>query len=282
MLLDRMNILRHIIKVFLILLFVFIAIGLDCRMQITRYSIFSEKISGPVKIVLLADLHSCNYGKGEQRLVNKIDLFKPDIILLAGDIYDNRTSNKRTSDFLHNIGPRYRCFYVTGNHEVMSGVLDSIKKDIRSSSITILEGQTETICIGNDSICISGMPDLTELGNNINFERYIDHAATKCNFNNFSIFLSHRPEMIPTYLKAGFDLSCVGHYHGGLWRLPYIKEGLFATDHPEECKYTGGIYKKENQIVVVSRGLYRSILSIPRFFNRPELVEITIWPRSYE
>ena len=282
MLLDRMNTLRLIIQVFLILLFVFIAIGLDCRMQITRYSIFSEKISKPLKITLLADLHSCNYGKAERRIINKIDLFKPDIILLAGDIYDNNASNKRTSDFLHNIGPRYRCFYVTGNHEVMSGFLDSIKKDVRASSITILEGQTETICIGNDSICISGMPDMIELGNNISFERYIDTAARKCNFNNFSIFLSHRPEMIPTYLKAGFDLSCVGHYHGGLWRLPYIKEGLLATDHPEECKYTGGIYKKGNQAVVVSRGLYRSIISIPRFFNRPELVEITLLPINYE
>jgi len=42
--------------------------------------------------------------------------------------------------------------------------------------------------------------------------------------------LSHRPELIESYEKYGFDLILSGHAHGGQWRIPGVLNGLLAPN----------------------------------------------------
>ena len=91
----------------------------------------------------------------------------------------------------------------------------------------------------------------------------------------YKILLSHRPERIEYYRRFSFDLVLSGHTHGGQIRIPYIINGLFAPNQGFFPKYGGGIYKHDNLIHIISRGL--SINPIrPRIFNSPELVVIKI------
>ena len=49
-----------------------------------------EEINEGVRIVLITDLHSCFYGRGQHRLISMVDKQKPDIVILGGDIFDDK------------------------------------------------------------------------------------------------------------------------------------------------------------------------------------------------
>ena len=275
-----MKTLRIIIRTILIIFILFLASGLDCRMKVRHYTISSDKVTQPLKITFITDFHSCKYGKGGKRVIKKIDKYNPDLILLGGDIYDDILPMDRATELLNNIGPRYRCYYTSGNHEVKSGNLDTIKKMVIAANVKILDCQRDTIVNGKDSINLCGVPDVTELIVWEYLNKAVDSLAKNSNPNFYTILLNHRPEFVEKYLQSGYDLVLAGHYHGGQFRLPWQREGMYAPDHVAETKYTGGLYPHGNQNIIVNRGLSRESTRIPRFFNRPELVHITIVPNE--
>ena len=63
---------------------------------------------------------------------------------------------------------------------------------------------------------------------------------------------------------------------GGQWRLPIFINGLLAPNQGWFPKYAGGYYDFEELDMIVSRGLARETTRVPRIFNRPELVVITL------
>ena len=94
---------------------------------------------------------------------------------------------------------------------------------------------------------------------------------------DFTILLAHRPERITEYLDLKVDLVVSGHAHGGQWRLPgLLPNGLFAPDQGFFPQYGSGKFKVDNTLMIVSRGLARESIWIPRIFNRPELLLIDI------
>ena len=275
-----MKTLKIIIRLILVLFLLFIFNGLDCRLKVRKYTIGSAKITQPLKIVLITDLHSCRYGKGERRIIKKIDQFRPDIIMLGGDIFDDNMPFDRSTQLLNNIGPRYRCYYTTGNHEVWSGQIDSIKNIVRQSGVKLLDGEKETLKHGNDTLNICGWPDVTEHARWYVVWNGVDSLSAICNPRYYNILLHHRPEFVEKFMDYGFDLMLAGHYHGGQFRLPWMKEGVYAPDHAGTLKYTGGDYPFGNRHAIISRGLARESTLVPRFYIRPEIVEITIYPEA--
>lgn len=273
-----MKTLRTIIRIILLAFLIFVVSGLDCRIKVRKYTVTSSKLTSPLKIVLITDLHSCYYGKGESRIIKQIDKFSPDLIMLGGDIYDDVKPMDITQEFLCDIGPRYRCYYVTGNHEVKSGNLDSIKNLVSLSGVRLLDMETATFAHGKDSINICGWPDVTEHTTWRIVLDGVDSLARNCNRNFYTILLHHRPEFVETFMEHGFDLLTAGHYHGGQFRLPWMREGVYAPDHTAETKYTGGLYDFQGRYAIISRGLARESTRIPRFYIRPELIEITVLP----
>lgn len=88
--------------------------------------------------------------------------------------------------------------------------------------------------------------------------------------DNYTILLSHRPELFEAYVNCGVDLVFSGHAHGGQFRLPFIG-GLVAPNQGLFPKYDAGLYTKGDTNMIVCRGLGNSIIPI-RFNNRPEIV----------
>ena len=92
------------------------------------------------------------------------------------------------------------------------------------------------------------------------------------------MLLSHRPELVDIYRGSGFDLVVSGHAHGGQVRIPGLVNGLFAPCQGWFPQYAGGVYALGSTTLVVSRGLCRN--ELPRVFNRPELVVLTLSPQA--
>ena len=251
----------------------------NTKLKIQHYSLESEKLTAPVRIVLITDLHSCSYGKGQRELIDAIHAQKPDIILLGGDICDDKLPHRNTELVLRAIADKYPCYYVTGNHEYWSREIEKILKIFESYNVPVLEGSFDTIDVRGQKLNICGISDpdiLKYTDKNYSITEQLKDAAVASENGNYSILLAHRPELIDSYLNYDFDLILAGHAHGGQWRLPGIINGLFAPNQGFFPQYAGGKYRFDDSYMIVSRGLARESTRIPRIFNRPELVVIDL------
>lgn len=250
-------------------LLILAAVALDEGITVPRYKINSEKIKKPLRIVLLTDFHSSSYGKKQQVLIDVIDEQTPDIILLAGDIAENVRNHKHTEELLEQISGKYPCFYTVGNHEEWSGECGKIKEMFRSYGVTVLEGDSKILDFEGQKIRISGAD------NSLPLEQY-KACCENAGDDIFTVFMSHRPDLVDIYSGRGFDLVVSGHAHGGQVIIPHIMNGLYAPNQGIFPKYAGGRYTLADgkTEMIVSRGLCKNIL--PRVFNPPEVVVIDI------
>jgi predicted MPP superfamily phosphohydrolase len=113
-------------------------------------------------IVLVSDLHSDIYGKDQTPLLSRINEASPDIIVLAGDIFDDRASHLGTRLLLAGIRkdlPRAPVFYVTGNHEYDGGKADEILRELAGFGVTVLSDNYAAFEVNGIPLVIAGLED---------------------------------------------------------------------------------------------------------------------------
>lgn len=255
--------------------------ALDYRISTPVYAEHSEKIASGVRIALISDHHSSNYGKDQQELMQAIRTQQSDLIVLTGDIFDDAPPHDNALTLLQQIGAEYPCFYAAGNHEFWSGEINVLKEKIRACGITVLEGSGERVRIKGQELYICGVDDpecSKHTGEGIDdWDTQLQRCREGLPQGIYSILLSHRPELVAQYQNSGFDLVLAGHAHGGQVRIPGILNGLFSPGEGFFPKYAGGRYELEGGVtMIVSRGLAKSAL--PRVFNPPELAVIELLP----
>ncbi len=253
--------------------------ALDQRLKKVTYHLSSEKVKKPFRIAHISDLHGCYYGKNQNTLVKAIKKAKPDLILFTGDIFDDIIPYDNAEILLSAIALQYPCYYVTGNHEYRGRDITNILDIITSYGVKILDGSRDMIEINGNIINICGISDP-------NAVKYVpEQESVVKQLNNlekqippeyYTIFLSHRPELIETYLHYPFDLTLAGHAHGGQWRIPFLCNGVYSPNQGIFPKYAGGHYSFPDMDFIVSRGLARETTFVPRIWNRPELVIIDV------
>ncbi len=265
-------------RITLLLLVIFIILWIITWIPVTEHIKVSPKESklAGVRIVLITDLHSCYYGKDQANLIKRIDKENPDVIILGGDILDDKLKDDNAKILLEDMVKKYPCYYVTGNHEFWSGRVDSMKEYLTGIGVHVLAGDCETVDINGTFLDICGVDDPTYMIDQT-FKDQIDSAYEKCDEDHFKILVSHRPEKIDIYDDYDFDLILSGHAHAGQFRIPFVNLGLYAPDQGFMAKYVDGKYELDNgSILIVSRGLARESTPGPRFFNNPEVVVIDI------
>lgn len=234
------------------------------------------------KILQISDLHNKEFGDSQKNLIKKTNEINPDVIFITGDIIDSRRTSVDELYIAMNyvkeavkIAPVY---YVSGNHEFRSGFYNQIKLEMEKAGAHVLDNSSSEITLGKSAISIIGLSDITftlKSHKNINLQKDIEEKLSSLmDSNNFSILLSHRPELISSYASAKVDMVFSGHAHGGQIRLPFIG-WLIAPDQGLFPKYTEGLYVYNNTSLIVSRGLGNSLFPF-RIFNRPELVVVTL------
>ena len=278
---------KYFIAILLCLFIAFISLGLYNGLRIQEYEVDAENIENHIKIALITDLHSCSYGEDESALIDLLDKESPDLVMLAGDIFDDVISNDNTVFFLENITKKYPCYYVTGNHEYWSGrsAFEEKMQILKNFGVIRLSAEMEIITINNETINICGVDDpdaamIASMDRNystLSFEEQIEKVKKLSDNANYTILLSHRPEYLVRYATEGFDLVLSGHAHGGQWRIPGLVNGVYAPNQGWFPKYAGGKYIVNNTTMIVSRGLAKESTRIPRFYNRPEVVLIDLY-----
>ena len=230
------------------------------------------------KIIHISDLHNKSFGKNQKRLMDKIRKNKPDIIVITGDLIDQRRYDLNTAmEFVKKAVGITDVYYVSGNHELWSGKYEEIKKTLQGEGVTVLDDQKSQIVIEEDSIEIIGLSDPAFHNSYEEIEKYgeLKNRLKKLiDESVFQILLSHRPELFELYADAKVDLTFSGHTHGGQFRIPLVG-GIIAAGQGLFPIYINALYTKGDSTMVVSRGLGNSIIPI-RIGNRPELVVVRL------
>ena len=226
-----------------------------------------------LKICLISDLH--NNRKNLTKLIKRIALFSPDMILIAGDLVDkHKTENKEAINFLSAVTKlSVPVYYAAGNHEL------SLEENFPESWQSYLKMLPDGVCFldnvsvvfpQNNKICVTGlslprefykkgaMYDKTEALPEINIPEH-----------EFQILVAHHPEYASMYHKYAADIMVSGHLHGGLLRLPFIGGVVSPRLRLPKCD-AGLIELSDNSKLFVSRGLGSHTIPL-RFFNRVEV-----------
>lgn len=254
----------------LIALGIFAAFEIFCQcnlfLKTVEYKIETEKLDAPVKIAFLSDLHNSLYGKGQSELIGRVEEFGADIVIFGGDLFDSCYDEKNSWLLVDALVNKYPCYYAVGNHEMRGKDCDIIKAAMAEKGVVVLEDDTRLIEINGQKLRICGTENVS------------DKNAVSQLDDNFSLLIHHFPGDFPEMSEKGFDLILSGHAHGGQWRIPYILNGFFAPDEGFFPKYAGGFYSENGTDMIVSRGLGKNLYSyiIPRIFNNPELLFITV------
>lgn len=247
----------------------------DTDIKVREYSINTDKVKKRKKFVLITDLHSGLYGSNQSELIERINEIAPDAVLFGGDIIESLEEDRGGRLLFEAIERKYRCFYVTGNHEYRSRRVNEIKEMIRGYGVNVLEGSGIAL---DDEITVWGTDDpccrFKEYGAYDNWYRQFFKCSSEADKSKYNILLSHRPERTDDYENSKFDLVLCGHAHGGQWRIPFLLNGLYAPNQGLFPKYAGGKYKLGCVDMIVSRGLKMSFL--PRIFNPPEIIVVNI------
>jgi len=220
-------------------------------------------------IVQVSDLQNKTFGQNHDRILQEIKESHPDIIVITGDLLDrNKTKDLEAAiSFIRqakNIAPIY---FVSGNHEHQSGFWDELSDLLVNEGVTVLDNGKTIIEKDGLRLHILGLADYSV---NPYYEEVLRTLMSDVEEGDFSILLSHRPELFDGYARQGVDLVFSGHAHGGQIRLPFT-QGLFAPNQGFFPQYTSGVHEKAGTTMVVSRGLGNSVFPF-RLFNYPELV----------
>lgn len=188
-----------------------------------------------MKVVLLADTHF-GYNAGvlhARELVRKINKQKPDLVCIAGDIFDNEYDAIRNPEklekTLRGIKSTYGVYACWGNHDLNEEILAGftfkhkdgdlsdikdprMKKFLKNSNIHILEDESVLI---NDQFYVIGRKDAS-LTEKIHETRKAPAQLTeKLNRDKPIIMIDHQPKELQELADAGVDLDLCGHTHNG-------------------------------------------------------------------
>ena len=65
-------------------------IGSKYGLEVTNYVLSSPKLTAPIRVVQLTDLHNSEFGESNERLVRMVKKQNPDLILMTGDMLNGR------------------------------------------------------------------------------------------------------------------------------------------------------------------------------------------------
>ncbi|GAQ24937.1 phosphoesterase [Tepidanaerobacter syntrophicus] len=285
-----------IVSCIIIGIFVFLYVEANW-LQVSDYTIVSPKIPKEFegfRIVQLSDLHSKEFGKNNELLIQKIKAQNPDIIVATGDMLSSGDDRGEVFyDLARELVKNYDVYYIKGNHEqitefkaqeVGSEWFKSYIDSLKELGVIVLENEKVSLKKDDASINLYGLETSLLLyrgrySSNYNGEKSIDVPSIekklgRCEREKYNILLTHNPAYFQIYSQWGADLVLSGHVHGGIVRLPLLG-GLLSPDATFFPKYDAGEFELGDSKMIVSRGLGNSTLKL-RVFNRPEIITITL------
>lgn len=183
-------------------------------------------------VVLAADLHlGYNIGISQMKqMVEKINEQNGDLVVIAGDIFDNDyeaiSDPEALAEVLKGIKSKYGVYACYGNHDVEEKILagftfpDGKKKEssremdcfLEKAGIRLLKEEGVLI---DKSFYLYGRPDAQRPGRGISHRKSAKELTKNYDLEKPVLILDHEPGEFRELLEAGADVVLCGHTHDG-------------------------------------------------------------------
>lgn len=288
-------------------------------LETSYYSLSTDRLTNPIRIVQLTDLHDSVFGRDNEKLVKRVAAENPDIILITGDLVDSHNGKNDTSiatsliSDLKNIADVYVSL---GNQEF------DIDRDVQElyaeAGAVVLDKEYLDNSVNGQNIRIGGIYGYCQTFSGAQETRRLDEADFLMDFqdtDNYKILMCHMPVCWvdgKSLYEWDVDAVFAGHAHGGQVRIPF-KGGLWAPDQGWFPGELCGVYSTNEKTwqehrtnlitwlenngydaeteyyrahsnyiesnLILSRGLGNTD-KVPRFNNVPEIVVTDIVPNG--
>ena len=238
------------------------------NIQTTKYDISIDKKAGnldSLNVVLIADLHlGYNIGcRHMEKMVEKINAQNPDLVVVAGDIFDNEyealENPGRLAAILRGIQSKYGVSACYGNHDIQEKILagftfggkekkeSSVKMDkfLEKAGITLLRDEYTLI---DNSFYLYGRPDYERPGRGIDERKSPQEITADMDLSLPVLVIDHEPRELQELADAGVDADLCGHTHDGQ---------LFPGNLTIKLMWENacGYLKKDNMHSIVTSGV---------------------------
>lgn len=238
------------------------------NIKVNEYSVTVNKSCGSdkhLKAVLVADLHM-GYAIGVDHITNmveKINQQDADIVIIAGDIFDNSYDGMDDPEGikaqLKSIKSKYGVYAVYGNHDIDEKILmgftfDWGGKQLHNEKMTNFMKECNIKLINDESVLINdefylvGRRDTDKPGTEDGTRAEISELTKNLDKTKPIFVLSHEPDELQETADAGADIDFSGHTHDGQLFPGNLTIGLF-WENP--C----GMIKKDNMYSIVTSGV---------------------------
>jgi predicted MPP superfamily phosphohydrolase len=238
------------------------------NIKVNEYSVTVNKSCGSdkhLKAVLVADMHM-GYAIGVDHITNmveKINQQDADIVIIAGDIFDNSYDGMDDPEGikaqLKSIKSKYGVYAVYGNHDIDEKILmgftfDWGGKQLHNEKMTNFMKECNIKLINDESVLINdefylvGRRDTDKPGTEDGTRAEISELTKDLDKTKPIFVLSHEPDELQKTADAGADIDFSGHTHDGQLFPGNLTIGLF-WENP--C----GMIKKDNMYSIVTSGV---------------------------
>ena len=238
------------------------------NIKVNEYSVTVNKSCGSdkhLKAVLVADLHM-GYAIGVDHITNmveKINQQDADIVIIAGDIFDNSYDGMDDPEGikaqLKSIKSKYGVYAVYGNHDIDEKILmgftfDWGGKQLHNEKMTNFMKECNIKLINDESVLINdefylvGRRDTDKPGTEDGTRAEVSELTKDLDKTKTIFVLSHEPDELQKTADAGADIDFSGHTHDGQLFPGNLTIGLF-WENP--C----GMIKKDNMYSIVTSGV---------------------------
>ncbi len=201
-----------------------------------------------LNIVMASDIHLSPID-GERllvKIVNKMNSLNPDIILLAGDIVDDKAKilqERGIGKSFTKLNPKYGIYSINGNHEFINEV-ESCVKYAEDLGIKFLRDGYELI---DSSFYVIGREDSSMVQFTGIQRKSLEQIVKDIPAHYPKILLDHTPFNLEQAMQNGIDLQLSGHtHHGQIWPANLITSMIYEL--------SWGYKKKGNTHYYVTSG----------------------------
>lgn len=229
----------------------------------------------PVRLGIISDLQTDHVGRHEQEAVDRLLALHPDVILVAGDLFQGsfdayQRTQRPMQELLGRLEAPGGVFFVRGDVDPLTGpiaVLDG-------TDITLLDDDVATTEVGNRRLHIGG----TMLDWQTPAARRVYRELEAVPDDDIAILLAHRPDVVLDLpVESRVDLTVAGHTHGGQIALPIVGPLVTMSNVPRSVA-GGGLHEVAGHPIYVATGIGLERLQAPqvRFLTRPSVTLLTL------
>ena len=239
--------------------------------KVVRQPVVLDKVvpGGTYKALLVSDIHlGIMIANGRLgRLVELMNRQEADVILMAGDIFDEDLGpviRNNLGDLLKNLRAKEGVFAILGNHEFYGHAGDATRY-LENHNIRVLRDSAVTLPSG---VVIAGREELTGERMFQIKRKSLQELLTGNDTTHPVIVMDHQPYRLAEVAQNPVDLQVSGHtHHGQLWPFNFITRAIFEI--------SAGYGKIGNTHFYVSPGVGTWGPPI-RTSSRPEVIVLEI------